>query len=185
MVLKRFLYCLNSINDDLLEFDNIDIVDKNAFILDSNMKAIKFNEKLNQIKESAFEECRELKIVILGDNPVLEETSYWPFEAIIIADKSSARKEEEKKENTLTIQSKAFYNCSKLLTVILPDNKNVIIEKDAFMGCTSLRTVVFGSGKAEIHDQSFIGCNNVSFVCPKDSDAERFAREHGIKIINV
>lgn len=195
MILKRFLYCLDSIDDNLLEFDDINEVDNKAFMFDTTIDAVKFNEEIDCIKESAFEECKELKVAILGDNSVVDSVSYWPFNAVVIAkteqsskdkkDKEKDKEEEIPNTDKLTIQTKAFYNSSKLHTVIFPDDKNIAIEKDAFTGCPALRTVVFGSGKAEIHDQSFIGCNNVSFVCPKDSDAERFAREYGIKIINV
>ena len=197
MILKRFLYCLDSIDDNLLEFDDINEVDNKAFMFDTTIDAVKFNEEIDCIKESAFEECKELKVAILGDNSVVDSVSYWPFNAVVIAkteqsskdkkdkDKNKDKDKEKDKEGSLSIQTKAFYNCSKLHSVIFPDDKIITIEKDAFTGCTALRAVVFGSGKAEIRGQSFIGCNNVSFVCPKDSDAERFAREYGIKIINV
>lgn len=64
-------------------------------------------------------------------------------------------------------------------------NGMLVIEKEAFAGCGELRTVVFGNAKdVDISEEAFIGCAKVTFVCASDSAAERYAREHGFRIVN-
>ena len=156
MVLKRFLYCLKTISD-LLEYTGVQKVEKRAFSNDSTVEYVKFDNTLNLIEESAFEECDKLHMVELGSNKYIKSDNGKQSDEKIIWKYISDEQNTETASDSLTIQSKAFYNCSKLNTVILPDGKNITIEKDAFTGCASLRTVVFGTGVAEIHDQSFIG----------------------------
>lgn len=190
MILKRFLYCLKTVYD-FLEFTDIQKVEGGAFSNDSTVEYVKFDNELTLIEESAFEKCDNLRIVEIGSNKYIKTGEGKQSDEKNIWEYISNKQNKEIVSDFLTIQAKAFYNCSKLHTVILPDIKRgrgkgmLSVEKDVFTGCTSLRTVVFGTGDVKIHDQSFIGCNNVSFVCPAGSDAEQFAREHGIKIINV
>ncbi|MCF0241355.1 MAG: hypothetical protein HUK25_01885, partial [Treponema sp.] len=58
--------------------------------------------------------------------------------------------------------------------------------KDAFKGCKSLRTVVVKCGKAMVFENPFESCPDyLTFVYPENSEIERFAFEHGYRVINV
>ncbi len=91
-----------------------------------------------------------------------------------------------------TIQANAFKECAKLATLVLPelkgkdsDNK-LVIEKDAFCGCGALRTVVALCDKAEFTGNPFASSpEHLTFVCKKDSDVARFARENGYRSVYV
>lgn len=185
MILKRFLFNIKR-DASIVGFKNVQKIEKNAFAYDNTVEYLNYDEKLQVVEQSACEECKNLQIIKIGKNEyikvneVLESPEDRKDRNVFIG-----KEEEIPNTDTLTIQTKAFYNCSKLHTVIFPDNKNITIEKDAFTGCTALRTVVLGLGVVNIHDQSFIGCTNVNFVCLSGSTADQFAREHGINIINV
>ncbi len=143
-------------------------------------------ETCETVEEYAFEDCVELKIVEWrkskkeSNEESNEEGKAESIKGIEIA-----------KVTKLTIQHAAFKNCSKLQTVILPNateentTGKITIEKEAFAGCGDLRTVVFyGTWKIDISDDAFIGCQNVTFLCEKDSTVERYAREHGFRIVS-
>lgn len=167
---------------DCSKFLNISKVAKGAFKT-SPIGNILFG-KVNEIKESAFENCKELKLVAWGKDDALNKTSqmlYYPntnfifgFDPITVSD-----------ADKIIIQQSAFKSCDKLETVILPNNP-CIIEKDAFAQCRALRTVVLPSGDTEIAGDPFIGCNNLTIVCKKDDfKLQAYARAHSIRIVEI
>lgn len=145
---------------------------KNADIIENV-----FFDKCNLIEESAFESCKELKNVIWKSENCNENKSV--IKGITIPSFVSG-------VSNLRLQHKAFKNCSKLHSVILPSlNGRLTIEKEAFAGCTELRTVVFcGSCSIDMEEDSFLGCSKLTFVCHTGSPCEKFAREHGFRIVN-
>ena len=54
----------------------------------------------------------------------------------------------------------AFFNCSGLESVIIPESVTKIGE-NAFNNCSSLQSISIGSSVSEIGNQAFEGCNNV------------------------
>lgn len=149
-----------------------DVIAREAFKNASGVECVSL-EKCKTVEEYAFEDCGELKIVAWGKSN--EAGKAESIKGIEIA-----------KVAKLTIQHAAFKNCSKLQTVILPSaTDKVTIEKEAFAGCGDLRTVVFyGTWQIDISDDAFIGCQNVTFLCEKGSTVERYAREHGFRIVS-
>lgn len=82
------------------------------------------------------------------------------------------------------IAEKAFCNCESLTAVELPPAEKIVIAKEAFKNCTALRTVLCNATTAWICDNPFEDCPEyLTFVCKKDSEIERFAVEHGYKVI--
>ena len=86
-----------------------------------------------------------------------------------------------------TIQTNAFKGCSSLTTLVLPQISGTLtIEKDAFSGCEKLRAVVAVCGNVDFTGNPFSGCPaHLTFVCKKDSDVARFARENGYRSVYV
>lgn len=128
-------------------------------------------DECHRIEKSAFESCKELQTVLFGRKG--SKTKSLIGLTVATVDK-------------LSIQHAAFKNCAKLQAVVLPiTSGKLVIEKEAFAGCGELRTVVFGeSNKIDISEEAFIGCTKVTFICASDSAAERYAREHGVRIVN-
>ncbi len=104
------------------------------------------------------------------------------------------------------IGREAFYRCFKLKTVQLPENL-LFIDKNAFNSCTSLEEIEIPRNVIHIDRKAFYDCkklkraiiyenvgfigddtfNNVAeefeIVCSKESYAEKYAKEKGIKTV--
>ena len=55
----------------------------------------------------------------------------------------------------------------------------------AFADCTGLRTVKFKGMECSIADDAFDNCPMAVFYCAPGSQPERFALEHGFKVVNM
>ncbi len=192
---KSMAYFIGSYKEDEEEFvgiDNAAAIEKSAFA-HSDVKKILLNSSPNvspkSIGEKAFEGCESLTTVIFGE---LENDA-------LVADKATLKNLTlAPAGGNFTIQANAFKDCAKLATLVLPkvegknnDNnddsdKKLVIEKDAFCGCGALRTVVALCDKAEFTGNPFASSpEHLTFVCKKDSDVARFARENGYRSVYV
>ena len=69
------------------------------------------------------------------------------------------------KEGTLGIARSAFYECTNLKSVIIP-NSVTSIGKSAFKGCGSLTSVTIGNSVTYIGDDAFYNCANLlKIIC--------------------
>lgn len=180
----EYFICKLPDDDKTVSVEN-NVIAREAFKNASGVECVSL-EKCEAVEEYAFEDCGELKIV------EWRKSKKESKEKSNGADKAASIKGIEiAKVTKLTIQHAAFKNCSKLQTVILPNateentTGKITIEKEAFAGCGDLRTVVFNKAKEiDISDDAFIGCQNVTFLCEKSSTVERYAREHGFRIVS-
>jgi len=168
------------LNEELKSFTEIKANSfKNSYIDNILLENVKI------IEESAFENCKELKLAIWRDKNVqvnhlltTENIKKYSFQI-------NSSDEGDTQLPTIHIQHSAFKGCDKLETVILPNNP-CIIEKDAFAQCRALRTVVLPSGDTELFDDPFIGCKNLTIVCAKnDYKLQAYARAHSIRIVEI
>mgnify|MGYP000910589490 CR=1 FL=1 len=61
------------------------------------------------------------------------------------------------------IGKEAFKDCSKLYTIVIPDNVKTI-EQNALSGCSDLQFVTWGNNITDIQDRAFYGCTSLRFI---------------------
>ena len=69
-------------------------------------------------------------------------------------------------KNIISIGDKAFYKCTALTKVTIPD-KVKTIGKQAFYGCKNLKTVTIGKNVSKIGSKAFYGCKKLKTLIIK------------------
>ena len=79
-----------------------------------------------------------------------------------------------------TIGDAAFYNCKSLTSITIP-NSVISIGRYAFNGCSSLTSVTIFKNTTFIASNAFKECNkDLTFYAPKGSYAEEYAKQNNI-----
>ena len=82
------------------------------------------------------------------------------------------------------ISHSAFKDVKSLEECIV--GQNVLeVEEDAFYGCTNLSRVELPQPLTFIHETAFKGCGMLTIYCPEGSYAEQFARKNGISCVTT
>ena len=203
----------NEINSEEYQFENIEIIKSKAFQNPWNVKRVLFDEKLKTIEKEAFKDCSELEVFCCGEvcNQQKEEIINLKINELL--SEQALESESNQSDNTDTnektsdgtdsnkkhagnqtdvvlkksdfnVQTNAFSGCENLHTIVFPKCSKLVIEKSAFENCSSLRTVVAFVDEISFTENPFEECpKELIFVCSKDSEIERFARENGYGII--
>ena len=87
-------------------------------------------------------------------------------------------------KTTREICEEAFAGCTNLSAAVMKNGVKKIGPK-AFAGCTNLRSVKIGPDVLIIADDAFEGCTRAVFYCEEGSYAEKYAKEHGFKVLNM
>lgn len=205
----------DEIDSEEYRFENIEIIKNKAFQSPWNVKRVFFDEKLKTIEKDAFKDCSELevfccgkfcdqqkeKIVNLKINELISEQKLESESNQSdntdtnekIADGTDSNKKHAGnqtdvvlKKSDFNVQTNAFSGCENLHTIVFPKCSKLVIEKSAFENCSSLRTVVAFVDEISFTENPFEECpKELTFVCSKDSEIERFARENGYRFVNA
>lgn len=127
------------------------------------------------IGDNAFKNSSELESVTV--EAALNEIGYLAFY------NCSRLKNIEFKKPVGTISRSAFNRCTALESIALPHGCKKICAY-AFRTCKSLRKIVIPSSVDIIEPDAFLESPNVVIYCKKDSAAERYAIENGLKYKN-
>ena len=127
------------------------------------------------IGDNAFKNSSELESVTV--EAALNEIGYLAFY------NCSRLKNIEFKNPVGTISRSAFNRCTALESIALPHGCKKICTY-AFRTCKSLRKIVIPSSVDIIEPDAFLESPNVVIYCKKDSAAERYAIENGLKYKN-
>lgn len=127
------------------------------------------------IGDNAFKNSSELESVTV--EAALNKIGYLAFY------NCSRLKNIEFKKPVGTISRSAFNRCTALESIALPHGCKKICTY-AFRTCKSLRKIVIPSSVDIIEPDAFLESPNVVIYCKKDSAAERYAIENGLKYKN-
>ena len=129
---------------------------------DTNVISCRIHDETKVIGGIAFNECKMLETVYLGDGVKYISPSAFMgcsmLSNFIIGEGSSL----------ISIANSAFYGCSSLVNIELPNSlKN--IDNGAFAQCTSLTKVVIPESVENIGEYAFEWCSALTIYCEAES----------------
>ena len=131
----------------------------------SEFEGIKNADKIIEIKNNAFEDCKELKITKLpADLVSIGSSAFKGCKSIVIS---------EIPKNVTYIGEKAFQDCSSITSITADTTNQVAIKGYAFQNCTSLTKIKITNCK--FGDYTVPCCFS---DCPNLTSAELGSKEH-------
>ena len=121
-----------------------------------NLKTVSIGKNVRVIGNNAFKNCKALTTVKMENN--VETIGYSSFmnckklKSIVIP------------ETVKEINDGAFRNCKKLATVKMKTKQLKIIDDNVFYGCKALKSIVIPEEVTEIGDNTFKGCQSLKKV---------------------
>ncbi len=130
----------------------ITFIAKSAFE-NSGLEELTIPATVANIGDDLCKNCKVLKRVIIENKQITEEqfANCPALESVTISD------------NVLTIKKKAFFKCTKLGAIELPQSVTMIEEK-AFSGCIGLTEFHTSANLQVIRDEAFLNCSNIKTI---------------------
>jgi len=121
----------------------------------TNIKSIKFSKGIKEIPNGAFYGCESLRDINIPDT--VTEIENGAFQHCINLKSLILNESEVYGKGLKKIGADAFYGCSNLEEVIIPNSVEQI-GNFAFYGCKNLRELILGYSLTEIGEYAFADC---------------------------
>lgn len=149
--------------------DSVRLISSYAFRNCTGLKTVRIPEKVSSIGAFAFENCTGLKSIIVDEN----NESYSSDSRGVLFDKAKtqlmqypAGNEEtyyEIPDSVVSINAKAFVNCSNLKNITISENVRTILFL-AFENCSGIESLIVPDGVTTITDGAFMNCSSLKNV---------------------
>lgn len=155
--------------------------------LKKKITGVEIENGCTSIRNSAFEGCSKLKKIEVPETvKTIGSSAFKGCGAVTAGPKGSGSDYEF--GWTTTIPARAFYMCTSLTTVSLPDSLNTI-EGHAFYGCDSMKTITIPNQVESIGTSSFGNCDSLIEAVIPDSvtriDSSAFSSCKGLKKVQI
>ena len=140
-----------------INLENVEYIGKNAFN-ESDIEHVVLSEKLNILRDGAFEDCPNLKSVEYNSPVNIPNSAFARCKNL---------KNFKINSNITAILSNAFRNCFLLEKIDFPHSLRSI-DEFAFSGCTSLKEIFIPNSVRSIGDAAFAYCGNLKNIILED-----------------
>ena len=183
-------YCGNAC--DLVIPDGITEIYEYTFWMKDGISTISIPNTVTSIGDKAFELCFALSKITMSDSiskvgwnafgslsvSIFNEydNAYYlgnesnPY-VLLVKAKNQSISSCQIHADTKMISNEAFYRCTALKSIVIPDKVRTI-EEDAFYYCSALTEITIGKSVQRIGEYAFYGCSSISAITIPSSVTE-------------
>lgn len=114
------------------------------------------NNPVNKLTHTFTDNKQKHMIVLYGSNSAIEALGYEFLRGNTGVTSVTIG------SNPYAISDKAFYGCTGLESIFIPNTLDYMIGESAFEGCTSLQTVTIEGNIGNIKNKAFYGCTSIN-----------------------